>query len=86
MIQIKIIHHTDETTTVDEIIEQGDNPVRLAKFDKEKGFIDFSVIKDRIGEEIIIDHYNEDSFDYSCKKVLHKVGKDEHGIDFISYN
>ena len=86
MIQIKIIHYEDGTHTVSEVNEvTQEGTVCLSKFNLEENKIDFSVLKDRVNESIIVNHYNGDDFDYTAQKVLIKVGTDENGIGFITY-
>lgn len=87
MLQIKIIHREDGTSIVSEILDSKDGKInKLAEFDYEKNCVDFDIIKDRIGDEILLDHYNGNQYDYSARKTLTKVDYDNDGIGFIAYS
>lgn len=84
MLQIIILHEGRNQ----KIYEAKDHTT-LTTFDSNKGFIDLEPIKDYVGANVIIAHYNKQgdivTLDYEQQKLLTKVSKDPNGMWFIEY-
>lgn len=87
MLQLSILH--EGTSLKIHTIQDNETSTTLTTFDNNKGLIDLGVIKDRVGEQVVIAHYNKNGdeiiFDYEQRKTISKVDKDSDGVWFIEY-
>ena len=88
MLQISILHEKNKIKVFE--IKSIDTLTVLSTFDESTGKIDLEPLKDRIGEQAMITHFNKENdctkFDYEHVKTITKVDTDENGIWFFEYN
>lgn len=88
MLQISILHEKNKIKVLE--IKSLDTLTVLSTFDESTGKIDLEPLKDHIGEQAMITHFNKENnctkFDCEHVKTITKVDTDENGIWFFEYN
>ena len=88
MLQITILHEENKIKVLE--IKSLDTLTVLSTFDESTGKIDLEPLKDHIGEQVIISHFNKENdctmFDYEHIKTINKVDQDENAIWLFEYN
>ena len=90
MLQIIIVHEPNRTH-ISQITDL-DSLEALATYDDKKKSIDLSVLTEHIGADILVTHFNRNTYGHDCTmldyeqiKILTNVGVDENGFTFIEY-